>query len=825
MAESNSDYNVAFGAVILAAAAFLVTFLQTMLQYVSSSNSRHKCSTAAIGRAHKLVNWHWSFTSWRLKVKYPLLDFNHVSVMREFYRQSHQTLKSEPEMRTIINKRKGWGWRSRQTGDRVGFWHITDLMSVLVDYSSDSNEIVSWGKLTFKEKLWFLYYKSKHPLRTTRQPRASWAQLLTILRIDNAATMSLEEADADTIPTSLDVPIQRIQLRDLGYLAFVLGFTTVVIDPSNRYFRASSPFGTISTEEVQILGKLLRFDGDALKIHQNTSRCDAFWLFRGSRLIFGQFTVGRYTLNGIFSPIDRLHYAISSDLSSEEYDALEVNHGVAPVGSDRRAGAILQESMHMRKLCDESAKSFLENLISCKSEEDNDILRRWKYQFRYSPSDTTLQDLLLQSQWTKDKDRVELVILKWQEEFQKRVPTVFAAASFVNLHGVICGYPARSLLYPFSWWFEHRAKFVHDHHESSFVVSKTALQAVIHGKLSWARETSHLLMSTDVGKTLGGVYGWGVSSMEELFLGCPIELQQEFIIRDGDDVDVNIILVPETVDLLESFHPNDWIGVIEAKQAATRIRYRALNLLWIQVLFLDISIQFLIRSGWTPSRLVAPTEFRGQRAKMGNLDDDFIWSVDDAGVIGAITQAWNLPSADHDDDDAEKKRDSGQDQSSTVAGEGDSPTEHKQEQPPPEQAVQDKEKIPAVVVEEGTEPSIKDGDEKLKGEIHAFEREFEAEASPGETSSARTEAGKSTAGTSSSGTRTTPWEWDLVESLEKHSGLTFGTNDMAKRRAKFRKLALLLELRALFMIAFLWTHPDSTDVFVLESAGIEMPMV
>jgi hypothetical protein len=69
-----------------------------------------------------------------------------------------------------------------------------------------------------------------------------------------------------------------------------------------------------------------------------------------------------------------------------------------------------------------------------------------------------------------------------------------------------------------------------------------------------------------------------------------------------------------------------------------------------------------------------------------------------------------------------------------------------------------------------------------------------------------------------------PRDWPLKEALEAHSKLTFGTDNIDVQKAKFRKLADLLELRALFVIAFLMLHPDSTDVYSSEGEDIEMPI-
>jgi hypothetical protein len=67
-------------------------------------------------------------------------------------------------------------------------------------------------------------------------------------------------------------------------------------------------------------------------------------------------------------------------------------------------------------------------------------------------------------------------------------------------------------------------------------------------------------------------------------------------------------------------------------------------------------------------------------------------------------------------------------------------------------------------------------------------------------------------------------DWPLKEALVTYSGLTFGqigTENVEAQKVKFRKLADLLELRGLFVVAFFMLHSDSTDVYFREREDIE----
>lgn len=65
-------------------------------------------------------------------------------------------------------------------------------------------------------------------------------------------------AGADCIPSTLDVPPQKIRLTDLGIFAFCLGFKTVMISAKNRQITATGEIGTITTELLSGFGAVVR---------------------------------------------------------------------------------------------------------------------------------------------------------------------------------------------------------------------------------------------------------------------------------------------------------------------------------------------------------------------------------------------------------------------------------------------------------------------------------------------------------------------------------------------------------------------------------------
>jgi hypothetical protein len=60
--------------------------------------------------------------------------------------------------------------------------------------------------------------------------------------------------------------------------------------------------------------------------------------------------------------------------------------------------------------------------------------------------------------------------------------------------------------------------------------------------------------------------------------------------------------------------------------------------------------------------------------------------------------------------------------------------------------------------------------------------------------------------------------------LREFSGLNFLGSEEEQTR-KFQKLADLLELRVLFVIAFLILNHDTSEVYLAEGSGVEIPIV
>lgn len=185
----------------------------------------------------------------------------------------------------------------------------------------EGDDTVTTKKLSWAE-CWILWWwKLRNRSRPIIRPRASWAQLIIALGISDTSSLEYKHADADLIPGSVDVPIQRVRLFELGYLAFTLGFKHVKIKLSERTFEAVGEFGTISTIFQSDLGKVLRFEGDMLAIHSQISKGHPLNLINNYVMVNGKLQLGPgFAANGFFYPLHLLPVAIRNGWTQEIFD-------------------------------------------------------------------------------------------------------------------------------------------------------------------------------------------------------------------------------------------------------------------------------------------------------------------------------------------------------------------------------------------------------------------------------------------------------------------------------------------------------------------------
>lgn len=189
--------------------------------------------------------------------------------------------------------------------------------------------------------------------------RSSWAQIISALRINDTRLIRIDFDDAETVPTALDTAIQRVKLRKMGVLAFALGFHSVELDIPSRHFRAISLLGTISIHQDNVVGKVLRFQGDVLAIRSLIGRCTPEWIIRGMDMIEGQLSFGKYVVSSTYYPLRTLSRAILGSVSSRTYDKMERKDVIAG-GRGFSVGAVYLEAQLMKRYLSEALQKIHE---------------------------------------------------------------------------------------------------------------------------------------------------------------------------------------------------------------------------------------------------------------------------------------------------------------------------------------------------------------------------------------------------------------------------------------------------------------------------------
>ena len=68
--------------------------------------------------------------------------------------------------------------------------------------------------------------------------RATWTQIIQAWHISVASCLVKSRLNADSIPATINVPMQRCRLTDLEHLALALGCSELQFDTQSRNFRA-----------------------------------------------------------------------------------------------------------------------------------------------------------------------------------------------------------------------------------------------------------------------------------------------------------------------------------------------------------------------------------------------------------------------------------------------------------------------------------------------------------------------------------------------------------------------------------------------------------
>lgn len=269
---SNNQDIVALAALVLAAGAFIIAFLQFLIEYVTSSSVREKCSRGAIGGWQIYTNTTWDIWNWRLHVVYPQVDLQCSSLLKE---RMNAALKRELLFSDLLSA-SDCGWRDIslcEENNHLRWWHIWYGSNVLV---KGDTAMTIFGLPIKLRVAWLKYLWQNRSRHRPLWARASWANMVECIgaEAELGKDLVLRKERADVIPTSVDAPIQTTTLADIGLCCFALGLREVDIDVSKGTIRARNEYATMSTSESVTPGlpPLISLSGDLESLRASVAK-------------------------------------------------------------------------------------------------------------------------------------------------------------------------------------------------------------------------------------------------------------------------------------------------------------------------------------------------------------------------------------------------------------------------------------------------------------------------------------------------------------------------------------------------------------------------
>jgi len=429
-----------------------------------------------------------------------------------------------------------------------------------------SPELIGWKTLDIRTWRTIMRWKILH-LALARppkaRPRASWAQMLYALGIADVKALKLAYVDADTIPDSIDVPVQRVRLHELGRIALRLGFSEVHINIKSREIKAAGPHGTIYTTTEAGIGRTARFEGDMFAMHRQIGVGYPKFLQNNSIMALGRICFScDFTTSSYSVPLDKVCQALRGRMSARNFREQRDD----ATGSDGAiAGCMGLEAARFASIYDAIANSWI---------------RPQQTGTQSTPSLTAedVNAILGQAQ------------TRWPLQVGRTIPTVIAALSFADLPCTNLGFPTRIHIQPLMPWIQHLARSLWT--EQRFTKSKHLHSDFLTGRLNFMRRSGQTWMSlNDRGvKSDRGWASWDYQVVKETFDNCSADVQDEIMQRHA------IVLFPMAFSLLRHFDPLGWARTVGHRLSfAPNRHYSVQKMVWAQVMILDVCIHRLVQ--------------------------------------------------------------------------------------------------------------------------------------------------------------------------------------------------------------------------------------
>ncbi|KAI0452251.1 hypothetical protein F5B21DRAFT_348383 [Xylaria acuta] len=509
---TSTTNRLSLSATIIAVAAVFIASLQAILEYSSSDESvRCKCNFAAIGPFSKYVHKRWPFRHWRRKFYYPELGrpLTYALILRP--------LSKSPN--------PGHGTRG-----------LTNLKRLLTPGRRVPNLL--------------------------SQPRATWAQLLSLTGFEGQSALTANHyVDVDSIPGSLDVPPQMMDLVQLGILVVLMGFDSIRMNVRDRDFQAIRRFGPIMTEELTGFGRVVRFQKyyDKLPLEIGLSRP---WFWGALYLIGGNFDVTIYDTQDTLSTLKEL-----------------------PLSRPSHRTDMRKEADHM--------VSFL-----------NESIRREGSKARFNDIYEGINIIPSAS--------VRTAFSQWQGALaplptQFKYPSILVTLAITGLPCAVAGFPGRLLLIPFLGPCRQLSQAMYKRCEKTLSSDAQFSNSYILQTDDYRRLMSDTRFSSPLAED--GSSHWAFDATKSVEHNHHIQPYLKSIKErgplgrkpeEGLFRQWRVILAP-IVDLIRDFDPRFWAQKQYSKlgyRDDTNILHSPDLLLKTQIILLDISIHFHLNAMW-----------------------------------------------------------------------------------------------------------------------------------------------------------------------------------------------------------------------------------
>lgn len=251
-------------------------------------------------------------------------------------------------------------------------------------------------------------------------------------------------------------------------------------------------------------------------------------------------------------------------------------------------------------------------------------------------------------------------IRSWQDFTGLQIPTIFLAATFCSIHGLVVGFPSGEFLKPFLPWLQLEAREMFQRVTANFEPCTDFQRTIRTDTVPWLNSIEDFL-STGLGAAPGGLYSWGICSLAELYSQLPDSVKGSMVeyslcktdnnldkyIRSKDSNVTRSIFLPHTLKLLADFRPTHWKYQLTGKQRANVVKkWSADHLLWAQIVLIDITIRLVV-SGDSEKidapKIDSPRDKDDEKLSTPtDTDITQSWELREVHIVQAIAASWRI---------------------------------------------------------------------------------------------------------------------------------------------------------------------------------------